>query len=281
VNSVFEGTDEILEAVREAMPNMGHVHPVPCSSGTKHQGRYVGWISEEYVVRIDTDRVLFMQGNLWNFEHAAGVMEAMRGGYCFEIPAARVYRITASDVRDTQSMAKRGELSHQWGMIHPWARDDIGEYRAQLLDGNHRAAAAMALGEPYIWVYVGENYRENVRKKDWIRSNPAANENGRFLFVTSCIDSTYEDIQALIASEQVVSRDTFRKAIGPEQWHDLVASLGYDRYFPITRDWHVGYYKGVYRGVPAYFLRHSRIEYIHTLDGAVGDSLAPTPSIRR
>ena len=46
-------------------------------------------------------------------------------------------------------------------------RTEQGEYYAQLLDGNHRAAAALLAGEPYIYVYVGENYRANVRKKDY------------------------------------------------------------------------------------------------------------------
>lgn len=105
------------------------------------------------------------------------------------------------------------------------------------------------------------------------RRNPKASENGRYAYVMSCIDSTYEDMQALQASEKDVSRATFAKAIGKSQWADIQASLGYDRHFPIARDWHVGYYKGVFRGVPCYFLRHSRIEHIYTLNGDLGPSL--------
>jgi hypothetical protein len=93
---------------------------------------------------------------------------------------------------------------------------------------------------------------------------------GRFHFVHSCVNSTYEDIQALMASETAVSLATFRTAVGPEQWREIRSNLGYDRYFPISKDWHVGYFKGTYRRVPAYFLRHSRIEYIFTLDGKLG-----------
>lgn len=95
----------------------------------------------------------------------------------------------------------------------------------------------------------------------------------RFFYVHSCPSSTYEDIQALQASETSISLDTFRRAIGPEQWAEIQASLGYDRTFPIRRDWHVGYFKGVYRGVAAVFLRHSRIEHIFTLGGVCGTSL--------
>lgn len=97
---------------------------------------------------------------------------------------------------------------------------------------------------------------------------------GRYVYVTNCVESTYEDIQALQASEVDVSLATFRKALGLARWREIQRDLGYGRDFPIGRDWHVGYYRGIYRGVPAYFLRHSRIEYIFTLDGRVGPSLA-------
>lgn len=80
----------------------------------------------------------------------------------------------------------------------------------------------------------------------------------------SCIESTYEDIQSLMSQEQSISLATFRSKIGPEQWAWIQRHLGYDRSFPISKDWHVGYYRSVYRGKPAYFLRHSRIEYIFT-----------------
>ena len=76
---------------------------------------------------------------------------------------------------------------------------------------------------------------------------------------------------------------TFRRAIGPEQWAWIQGSLGYDRSFPISRDWHVRYGKATYRGVPAVFLRHSRIEHIFTLKGEMGPSEAEkfSPSSER
>lgn len=115
---------------------------------------------------------------------------------------------------------------------------------------------------------------ETCTRAGGYRDNPAANENGRYQYVTDCTGSTYEDIQALKESETGVSLGTFRKAVGTAAWKDITASLGYGRDFPISRDWHVGYYKGVYRGVPAYFLRHSMIEHIFTLNGEQGPSLA-------
>lgn len=109
---------------------------------------------------------------------------------------------------------------------------------------------------------------------------------GLYKYVTNCVGSTYEDITALVRSEKEVSLRTFRQAIGVRAWRDILAGFGYDRHFPISRDWMVRYYKGVYRSVPAYFIRHSRIEYIFTLNGREGPSLAeergnPTRRVRR
>ncbi len=100
---------------------------------------------------------------------------------------------------------------------------------------------------------------------------------GRFLFVHSCPGSTYEDMRPLIDNERTISRKSFALAIGTEQWRSLQHNLGYDRWLPISKDWHVGYYRSVYRGVPAVFLRHSHIEYIYTLDGQLGPSEATRP----
>ena len=43
--------------------------------------------------------------------------------------------------------------------------------------------------------------------------------------------------------------------------------LGYDRDLPITKDFLVGFFRSEYRGVPAYYLAWSGIEYVFTLDG--------------
>ena len=113
------------------------------------------------------------------------------------------------------------------------------------------------------------------------RANPAAAENGRYFFVMLGPDSTYENIQALQESEKEVSRPTFAKAIGPQAWREIQANLGYDRDFSITKDGHVGYYKGVFRGVPCYFLWHSGIEHIYTLNGKLGSHWQGQPDTAR
>jgi hypothetical protein len=97
---------------------------------------------------------------------------------------------------------------------------------------------------------------------------------GRFLYVHSCPASTSEDIHDLVDRQKDISRRTFARAIGLEQWVWIQRELGYGPWLRISKDWHVGYYKSVYRGVPAVFLRWSAMEYIFTLDGQLGPSAA-------
>jgi hypothetical protein len=99
---------------------------------------------------------------------------------------------------------------------------------------------------------------------------------GRFHFVHSCPGSTAEDIRSMLDDTPVesIALATFRAAIGPEQWREIQSNLGYSRYTPISKDWHIAFFKGTYRGTPAYWLTWSAMEYIFTLDGKMGPSLA-------
>lgn len=98
---------------------------------------------------------------------------------------------------------------------------------------------------------------------------------GRFAFVTSCVNSTAEDIHAMQEQARNVSLRTFARAIGPARWKELQADFGYGRYtLSIYRDWAISFAHSTYRGVECYYMEHSRIEYIYTLDGTQGPSLA-------
>ena len=170
--SYFVATEGILEAVEDASPNDRNFSPPSRPRGMGvFEARRVGWLANSnYIVPIEADKILFMEGNLWNFGHAAAILDHLRhGGEHLEMPAARVNRITADYVKSTEKAARDGDLEERYGMTKPWTRRDIGTYYAQLVDGNHRAAAAMAYGEPFLYVYVGENYRQNIYKKDWAR----------------------------------------------------------------------------------------------------------------
>ena len=166
MSSFFIEGDEIVDVISREDPDMRHVE---CGERSNIQGRNVSWYAESpYVVWIDAEKILFMDGNLWRASHAAGIAQGMRDGCSFEPPAGRVHRLDAAAVKSTQDAAKRGDLEGH-NMVRPYTKRDIGTYYAQLIDGNHRAAAAMVLGESRIPVYVGENYRSEIRKKDWIK----------------------------------------------------------------------------------------------------------------
>lgn len=182
--SYFVGADGIVEAVRDAEPDDSHVGIRDDLDAGMQSARVgpVEWaFDSEYVLEIPAEKVLFMEGNLWDHEHAAAVASAMAHGEAFKIPPARVYRIDREKVRATRRYAKAGELEYQYNMTRPWSEKDVGTYYAQLLDGNHRAAAALSLGARSILVHVGQNHRDDVRKKDYFepaqrrtRRNPAA-----------------------------------------------------------------------------------------------------------
>lgn len=161
------------------------------------------------------------------------------------------------------SETNRGKLHFNESGLYPaWKRAVREGRRAYLAQLGERLAAH---GEARAARVAG------VRKGSAAR---AASDMGRYRFVTNCIGSTYEDISALKETATGVSRATFARAIGPEEWKWIQKELGYDRDFRISGDWHVGYDTGTYRGVPAYWLTHSGIEWIFTLDGEQGKSRA-------
>jgi hypothetical protein len=173
----FEGTEEVLDAIRNTEPdheflpaggNFAKTRPERPSD--LHRVRAVTWVGTKgYLVPIPVENVNFMEGNTWGFGHAAGLLEGIRDGSnrVLEVPVARVWRVRARDVKQTEKYERDGELSYQTGMTEPWTRAEIGQYHAQLLDGNHRAAAAMIAGDPFVYVYVTENSRDEIYKKDF------------------------------------------------------------------------------------------------------------------
>lgn len=96
----------------------------------------------------------------------------------------------------------------------------------------------------------------------------------KYHFVATCVSSTYEDVSALKESSVGIQNRAFRRTIGAEAYRALEKELGYDHGLRLSRDRHVSYGKGLYRGVHCYFLVWSGIEHIYTLAGAQGPSLA-------
>jgi len=165
------GVGDLLELLERAEPDHRYIDNF-LSDDPVVWGADVPWrIDSDYVVEVPVERVLFMEDNLWNLDHAAALKEVMdaSGSPGFRLPAARLYRIDADRVASAQRYYDEGELEYQRGMVEPWDDDDEGGFYVHLLDGNHRALAAMAAGEPSIFVTVGPNYREDVLEDEWVR----------------------------------------------------------------------------------------------------------------
>jgi hypothetical protein len=84
----------------------------------------------------------------------------------------------------------------------------------------------------------------------------------RKTFITDCISSDGESINAMKDGSVDISRSTFVRHTDNESRQDIERSLGYGKDFSITKDWHVGYSKGTYRGKPCVYMTWSAIEYI-------------------
>lgn len=170
---MFVGTPEVLDAIEYAKPDDRFLDLRDPEEVSHITARNVSWNTDDahYVVRVPVERVLFMEGNIWNFSHARALAEAARvSDVTFELPAARLYRIDEDDVEGSREDQRDARLEYNLGMLQPWDDSDAGHFYVQLLDGNHRALAAMYIGEPYIYVTVGPNYREDVLPEEWVIS---------------------------------------------------------------------------------------------------------------
>lgn len=85
----------------------------------------------------------------------------------------------------------------------------------------------------------------------------------KFVFITDCVHSDGPSINAMVDEAREVTLRTFRKRCDTLDWERL---LGYERAgrggLPLSRDWHVAYYKSRYRGMPCYYAVWSAIEHI-------------------
>lgn len=87
----------------------------------------------------------------------------------------------------------------------------------------------------------------------------------KYVFETDCIHSTYEAIRALVETLEPVSLSVvYRGVEGLREW---ALNHGYDSVFgtrglSMEHDWHLGTFRGVYRGRPALVVVWSAIEFI-------------------
>lgn len=170
----YIGVQEAIDELKSTEPDATYVKTIDVSDDAHViDGRRVRWhLDSNYVVWINADKIEFTPGNSWNRAHARALFDLIEAGDrpVFSIPAARVYRIDENDVAATVKEDAEDELDAQRGMAKPWKPADVGQLHAFLLDGNHRALAAIAAGEESIPVIVGDNYREDVLTDEWVEA---------------------------------------------------------------------------------------------------------------
>ena len=86
-------------------------------------------------------------------------------------------------------------------------------------------------------------------------------------YLTCCVHSTAEQINAMVDAARPITLRTFRKHVKDlDEWASrMTYDVGNERGgLRLANDWHVAYFKSTYDGVPCVYLDHSRIEHIWT-----------------
>jgi hypothetical protein len=82
----------------------------------------------------------------------------------------------------------------------------------------------------------------------------------KFQYLTCCVNSTAEAINAMTDTAREITFGTFARHC---DWRELASQMGYQRGgLVLSRDWAVSYYRSTYKGRPCYYMVHSCIEYI-------------------
>ena len=81
------------------------------------------------------------------------------------------------------------------------------------------------------------------------------------MFVGTCVTLPARELDKFDESSRDITYRTFAKHVGRAEIQELNKSFG----VPISRDWHVKFAKGKWRGKPAVCLFHSSIHHIYTI----------------
>lgn len=81
-----------------------------------------------------------------------------------------------------------------------------------------------------------------------------------------CVELNGQDIIDMTEQAIEITRKTFGTNIGRENYRMLSDGLGYSRHhtqgLTLSKDYHVRYYRSVYRDQPCYYMVHSHIEHV-------------------
>lgn len=86
---------------------------------------------------------------------------------------------------------------------------------------------------------------------------------GPMKFYGSCTEwpGHNSDLIDMIESSEQTSLEEFSQYVGAD-FDDVCEKLGYDKYFRMSADQHVSYWKSTLKGNPVVFFQWSAIEYV-------------------
>lgn len=176
-DSKFYESQEIIDLARdmwsEEEPNYDYLDLPTYDGDDVYHGRKVKWDTSrsKHIILVPTKYISMTSENMWYPEHFAALLEAMETeDVAWHPPAARVYRVSKYSQEKSVEYEEEGELEENTGLLEPWDEDEIGQLYVDLRDGNHRALAALLLGEEIIPIIVGENYWDTVRDDEWLEN---------------------------------------------------------------------------------------------------------------
>lgn len=91
-----------------------------------------------------------------------------------------------------------------------------------------------------------------------------------YIYETNCVNSGAKVIQRMVDQARKITYHTFMEKVG----RDIVRTVyPFNTYawgrneegLRLKDDWHVRYYRSVYKGRPCYYIDHSSIEYVFVL----------------
>lgn len=84
----------------------------------------------------------------------------------------------------------------------------------------------------------------------------------KYEFYIDCVSCHGEDVDKLDQMMEDATEITFETFAAHCNWREHAAGLNYGRDFPLSKDWHVSYYKSRWGGVPCYYFVWSAIEQV-------------------
>ena len=99
-------------------------------------------------------------------------------------------------------------------------------------------------------------------------------QNDNYFYVTNCVGSNAEDIGYMVDTADEINIEEFLLHVNNEEFRAIEKQMGYpanDFLREMKDDYAVSFWHSIFRGIDAYYFDHSRIEYVFTLNGQMGE----------